>query len=132
MVKLTFETCVDLIAAGHRRAQEEAGRPISVAVVDGHGDLIAFGRMEGAPIRTIAIAVNKAFTAIYMSRDTDEFRQMLAQDGMQAAWYGDARVTGIPGGLLIRDGDRIIGAVGVSGLSPQDDVRIAKHILSQR
>ena len=131
-MKLTFEACIEMIVTGHRQAQEEVGRPISVAVVDDHGDLIAFGRMEGAPIRTIAIAVNKAFTAIYMSRNTHEFKQMLSREGMQANWYGDDRVTGVPGGLLIKNGDQIFGAVGVSGLSPQEDVQIAELILSRQ
>ena len=132
MPNLTFENCGKMIEAGHRRAQEEKGRPISVAIVDAHGDLVAFGRMEGAPKRTATIAVNKAFTAVYMGRDTDEFNKMLSDAGMQAAWYGDARVTGLPGGSLIKDGDQIIGAVGVSGLLPAEDVEIAEHILSQR
>lgn len=41
------------------------------------------------------------------------------------------RVTGIPRGLLIKDGDQIVGAVGVSGLLPREDLEIAEHILSR-
>lgn len=129
MANLAYKDCVTMIEAGHKYAQKEKGRPVSIAIVDAHGDLIAFGRMDGAPIRTCTNSMSKAFTAVYMGRDTHEFNKMLSETGMQAAWYGDERVTGLLGGLLIKDGDTTVGAVGVSGLLPQEDVEVAQHIL---
>lgn len=131
MATLDYANCVKMIEVGHARAQKEKGRPISVAIVDARGDLVAFGRMKGAPFRTCTIAVNKAYSAVYMNRSTQEFGKMLADSGMQAGWFGDGRVTGLPGGVLIKDGDDIAGAIGVSGLAAPEDVEIAEHMLSQ-
>lgn len=131
MPNLTYGECIVLIEAGHKFAAKEKGRPVSIAVVDDHGDLMAFGRMEGAPIRTCANAMNKAFTAIYMGRDTHDFNKMLSETGMQAEWYGDKRVTGLLGGMLIKHRDTVVGAVGVSGLLPNEDIEVAKHIVNR-
>lgn len=132
MTKLVYADCLAMIERGHAYALKEKGRPISIAIVDPHGDLIAFGRVDGAPIRTCNNAICKAFSAVYMGRDTHEFNKMLSDTGMQSHWYGDERVVGLLGGMLIKDGDTVIGGIGVSGLLPQEDMEVGRHILQAR
>lgn len=132
MTRLAYKDCVAMIERGHAYALKEKGRPVSVAIVDAHGDLIAFGRVEGAPFRTCKNSICKAFTAVYMGRDTHEFNKMLSETGMQSHWYGDERVVGLLGGMLIKDGAAVIGAIGVSGLLPQEDMEVGRHILQGR
>lgn len=77
MTALTYKVCVDCIDAIFAVAADDGGLPVCVAIADAHGGLIAFGRMEGAPMRSVTLSRNKAFTAIYMDRDTDVFRDMI-------------------------------------------------------
>lgn len=132
MTTLAYEDCVAMIERGHAFARDRKGRPVSIAIVDPHGDLIAFGRAEGAPMRTCKNAICKAFTAVYMGRDTHDFNKMLSETGMQASWYGDERVVGLLGGMLIKNGPAVIGGIGVSGLLPQEDMEVGRHILESK
>lgn len=111
------------------RAKAEAegrfGRPVSVAVCDEAGFLVAFARMDGAPLRTCAIAQGKAYTAARMGMDTPDFAARLQRENLSPRAFCDDRFTEMPGGAVIRSGGRAIGGVGVSGLAPGEDQEIA-------
>jgi glc operon protein GlcG len=98
-----------------------------VAVADSHGELIAFARMDGAPLSSINVAANKAWTAARERKPTKDIGDKVRhpEKGHDIAYYGDPRFVGWGGGLpIIRDG-AVIGAIGVSGLSSQEDVELA-------
>ena len=98
-----------------------------VAVADPHGELIAFARMDGAPISSIRIAANKAWTAARERKSTQAIgeRARHPEQGFDIAYFGDPRFVGWGGGLPIwRDGE-VVGAVAVSGLSSEEDIRLA-------
>jgi glc operon protein GlcG len=98
-----------------------------IAVADSHGELLAFARMDGAPLASIRVAANKAWTAARERKTTKEIGDKIKhpEKGFDIAYYGDSRFVGWGGGIPIwRDGE-VVGAVGVSGLSSSEDIVLA-------
>ncbi|MEG9247171.1 heme-binding protein [Arthrobacter sp. Soc17.1.1.1] len=106
---------------------EEIGQPMDIAVVDAGGNLKAHVRMDGANIGSISIAINKAYTSIAFQCETGDLQGVTRQDG---PIYGlsDAhggRLAVFPGGIpLVRDGS-IVGAIGVSTGTIEQDQEVA-------
>jgi len=98
-----------------------------VAVADSHGELIAFARMDGAPISSIRIAANKAWTAARERKPTKEIGDKVKhpEKGHDIAYYGDPRFVGWGGGIPIWKNGEVAGAVAVSGLSSTEDIALA-------
>src|ERR1700694_2009508 len=87
-----------------------------VAVADSHGELIAFARMDGAPVSSIRIAANKAWTAARARQAVQDRgeRPRHPEKGYDIAYYGDTKFVGWGGGIRVwRDGE-VVGAVAVS------------------
>ncbi len=107
-------------------ANSEFKRPICVAVCDKFGLLLAFTRMPGAPVRSIAIAQGKAYTAARMGVNTDAFLERLHRENLQPGYFCDPLFTALPGGSVLKThAGEIIGAAGISGLTVQEDQVIA-------
>jgi glc operon protein GlcG len=100
----------------------------SVAVADAHGDLISFARMNGAPVSSIRIAINKAWTAARERKATKEIGEKVkdSEKGHDISYYGDPQYVGWGGGLPVWKDGEVVGAVAVSGLSSKEDVELAK------
>ena len=101
------------------------GRTAVIAVADAHGEPLALLRLDGAPLSSIAVASNKAFTAARLRRPTREVGAQLRERGTDIAFYGDSRYLGFGGGLPVRIGGTVVGAVAVSGLSDAEDEELA-------
>jgi glc operon protein GlcG len=114
---------IDLITDKAARMQKS----VVVAVADPHGELIAFARMDGAPISSIRIAANKAWTAARERKPTKEIGEKVRhpEKGHDIAYYGDPRFVGWGGGLPIWKDGSVAGAVAVSGLSSSEDIDLA-------
>jgi glc operon protein GlcG len=114
---------VDLIVDKAAQLQKS----VVVAVADSHGELIAFARMDGAPISSIRIAANKAWTAAREGKPTKEIGEKVRhpEKGHDIAYYGDPRFVGWGGGIPIWKDGIVAGAVAVSGLSSGEDVELA-------
>jgi glc operon protein GlcG len=99
-----------------------------IAVADSHGELIAFARMDGAPISSIRIAANKAWTAARERKPTKDIgdRVRHPEKGHDIAYFGDPRFVGWGGGVPVWKDDQVIGAVAVSGLSSSEDIVLAE------
>ena len=102
-------------------AAKDGKPPIAVAIVDRHGDLIHFARMDGAPVRSSLLAPNKAYTAARMERDTADILKMIQDRRIDIAFFGDPRYCGLPGGLVVKAGGQTLGGIGVSGRSSEED-----------
>ena len=105
----------------------ERGKGAVIAVADTHGELIAFARMDGAPISSIRIAINKAWTAARERKSTKEIGDKVRhpEKGFDIAYFGDPKFVGWGGGVPVwRDGD-VVGSVAVSGLPSEEDVELA-------
>ena len=105
---------------------EEEGRGAAVAVVDAHGELVAFLRTDGCPFPSIKIAIQKAFTA---ARDRQESRALgdtARQEDFPLTNFGEIGYVGWGGGVPIEVEGEIIGALGISGLPETEDMKLAR------
>jgi len=111
-------------------AKELAGRGLAavITVADDHGELIALMRMDGAPLSSIVIAANKAWTAARERRPSFEIGQAARhpQTGFDMAYFGDPRYVGWGGGVPVVIAGKVVGAVGVSGAPQAADIEVAK------
>ncbi len=99
--------------------------PVSVFVADQHGELVCAATMDGAAHDTRLNAQRKAYTAARSdARTTRELAEKVRDDPVERASF-DPFFTFFLGGVAVFDGDRRIGAVGVSGLPGDDDERLA-------
>jgi glc operon protein GlcG len=115
---------VDLIVDKALQMQKAA----VVAVADSHGDLICFASMDGAPVASIHIAMNKAWTAARERKPTKEIGEKVKhpEKGHDIAYYGDPKYVGWGGGIPVWKNGAVIGAVAVSGLSSAEDINLAE------
>jgi uncharacterized protein GlcG (DUF336 family) len=102
------------------------GHPVCVAVTDERGALLAFTRMDGAPVRSIKLSEAKAYSAARLGVSTTTFHERLVRDGILSSYFADPTLTGLPGGAVIcSQNGATIGGVGISGLTPVEDQRLA-------
>jgi uncharacterized protein GlcG (DUF336 family) len=126
MVMVTLEDSRRIIAAAERKAKE-LGQPMNIAVADGGGNLIAHVRMDDAWIGSIDISIKKAFTA----RAFDISTQDLAKNSQSGGQFfgihasNEGRVMIFAGGIPLKRGGKVVGAVGVSGGSGEQDHAVA-------
>lgn len=109
-------------------ALAEAGKrgwPLNVAVVDTHGDLVAFARMDGAMLASIAIAQGKARTAARFRRETRVYYNAL-ESGHPYVTSLDPGLVASPGGIPLVAGGKLIGAIGCSGGTGDQDATVCK------
>jgi cob(I)alamin adenosyltransferase len=124
---ITLEEAQQIVSAAAQKA-EEIGQPMNVAVMDGGANLKAFARMEKAWLASIDIAINKAYTSVALEVPTGDLAEM-TQPGQPL--YGidatnNGRIVIFGGGIpLTRDGE-VVGAVGVSGGSVDQDEEVAQ------
>ena len=127
LASLSLEDAQRVIQAGIEKA-EEVGQPQNVAVVDVGGNLVAHARMDGAWFGSVDIAINKAFTARAFDISTQDLSDN-AQPGGQ--FYGiqvsnHGRVMSFAGGLPLTQDDAVVGAVGVSGSTGEQDQAVVE------
>ncbi len=104
---------------------DEAPGPVSVFVADAHGELVAAATMDGAAPDTRLNARRKAYTAARSdARSTRELAEKVRDDPVERASF-DPFFTFFLGGVAVFEGDRRVGAVGVSGLPGEEDERLA-------
>lgn len=128
---MNAELAEKLIAAAITKAKTDYGRPICVAVCDCYGFLTAFASMDDAPVRSIQLSQGKAYSAARMGVDTVAFLERLHANNIPASYFCDDKLTGLPGGCVLRGaGGGVIGAVGISGLTPDEDVAVAKALVA--
>jgi glc operon protein GlcG len=130
-MELTLDMARKLIEIGKDKARNDFGRPICIAIGDEAGSLLTFDRMENAPVRSIRISQQKAYTSIRMGVSTDVFLKRLQQDQLEISYFCDSELTALPGGNLLKNKNgKIIGCVGVSGLALSEDQSITEYIAS--
>lgn len=107
-------------------AVEKDGKGAAIAVVDEHGELLAFLRTDGCRLSSINIAINKAYTAAREHKPSKEVGNSSRESQWPFTNFGELRYTGWGGGVpLLYDGE-IVGGVGVSGLPEAEDMVLAQ------
>lgn len=127
MSEIDLETARRVVAAAEAKAKE-IGQPMNIAVADAGGNLVTHIRMDGAWIGSIDISIKKAYT----SRAFDIATKDLAthsQSGNQ--FFGihasnDGRIMIFAGGIPLKSGGKVVGAIGVSGGSGEQDHAVAE------
>ena len=127
-----------LFSLGHEDAQRaidamrdealQRGKAGVIVVSDPHGELLGLLRMDGAPLSSIQIAINKAYTAARERKPSYEVGQK-ARDperGFPMTNFGELKFTTWGGGLPIVIEGQVIGAVAISGLPASEDMEIAE------
>jgi uncharacterized protein GlcG (DUF336 family) len=110
---------------------KELGVSENVAILDDGGNLKAFARMDGAPILSIEIAQNKAYTALFGVSTQDFFTFIQDDPSLLAGMPALPRLAAWGGGFPIRVDGEIVGAIGLSGApAVQNDVDIAQAALA--
>jgi uncharacterized protein GlcG (DUF336 family) len=127
---ITSEAAERLIAAAEAKARE-MGKAMVIAVCDEDGILKAFKRMDGAPLLSVQIAQDKAFTAIsFGGLATHEWYDFIKNDPpLLHGIVKTDRLVVFGGGYAIKDGENIIGGIGVSGGHYSEDMQVAQAAL---
>jgi glc operon protein GlcG len=106
----------------------EAGKinkHIAIAVCGPEGELIAFLRMDQASPAASKIAQNKAYTAARDRKSTKFMGEFMHKFNRPPAFWGDPSITGFGGGVPIVQDGKVIGGIGISGLTEEEDENIA-------
>lgn len=116
---------------GARNRSTQIGVPMCIAITDAAGNLVAFERMDGGKITSITIAIDKAYTAAAAKKATHEYGAA-SQPGAPAYGINSAiggRLMVVGGGLPVIVGGEVVGAVGVSSGTPDQDRDVAQAAL---
>jgi glc operon protein GlcG len=111
---------------------EKRGLKFAAAVVDAGGDLIHLARMDGASALNARMSYNKAYTATKWQRDTKAIKERLfdmslGEERREITWFCDPLYTPVWGGIVLRSkGGTMLGAIGESGGTPQQDEEIGQ------
>src|SRR3989441_2731771 len=124
---VTLDDARRIIAAAEKKAVE-IGQPMNIAVADAGGNLVAHVRMDGAWLGSIDISIKKAFTSRAFDIATKDLA-MHSQSGGQ--FFGihasnDGRIMIFAGGIPLKRGGAVVGAIGVSGSSGEQDHLVAE------
>lgn len=127
-----------LLVDGARAKANEIGIPMCIAIVDESGQLIAFERMDGGKVTSAIIAQDKAFTAAGARKATHEYNAACTPGnlvfGIHTAIGGRLCVVG--GGLPVSVDGEVVGGIGLSSGTPQQDMECAQagidHFLANR
>jgi len=128
MTTVMLDVAKEVIAA----AEEEAAAidvPMCIAVMDDGANLVGFHRMDGALLGSVDIAQNKAYSSVALKLDTEAIHEA-SQPGESLYGIGDTndgRIVTFGGGFPLKNGDgTVVGGVGVSGGSVNEDVTVAR------
>lgn len=126
-MNITLSQAEKIIAAAKEKAQE-LNTKMNIAVVDQGANLVAFARMDGAWLGSLDISIKKAKTARFFDMNTGEVGK-LSQPGkpLYNIEHSNGGLITFPGGVLLKNSeDEIIGAIGVSGSSVENDHSVAE------
>ena len=124
MTALSLDTARRIVEAARAKGRELGLKPLTVAVLDAGGDLLALEREDGASPLRPAIAIGKANGAVQMGMGS----RALAKRAEEQAYFINAMnaltngsLVPVPGGVLIRSEGKVVGAVGITGDTSDND-----------
>lgn len=126
--KVSSAEALDLLSKAVELAQK-INKHIAVAVTGPEGELISFLRMDGANPASAQIAQSKAYTSARDCKSTKAQGEFMRKDNREQGYWTDSKITGFGGGLHIIQNGKVIGGIGVSGLSEEEDERIAREAI---
>ncbi|RAR57470.1 uncharacterized protein GlcG (DUF336 family) [Paraburkholderia unamae] len=121
---ISLDTAKKLLAIAESEAKKHDWK-MNIAVVDTHGELLAFERMDGAQYASIEVSQNKARTSARFRRETRVFYNQY-ESGHAYVGTLDAGLVASPGGFPLIEGGKVVGAVGCSGGTGDQDAAVCK------
>ena len=126
MDELSLERAQAILAHGSEKVRADLNKAACLSVCDRYGFLLAFARMDAAPVRSIQLAQQKAYTCARIGTSTEAFLARLRREDVPIGYFCDPLLTALPGGAVLSDAHgNASGAIGVSGLTPAEDQAIA-------
>jgi glc operon protein GlcG len=125
---LSIDQVQRAMAAMLEKAMQKPDQPVAIAIVDDVGQLISYARMDRCRAIPQRMAIRKAYTAALSGQDTLAYAERLKTQGRTVAEMGDPNLAAVQGGLVVMDRSTggIMGGIGVSGLTAQEDEDIAR------
>ena len=110
------------------KATQQPNQPVAIAIVEDGGNLISYARMDRCRAIPQRMAIRKAYTAALSGQDTLAYAERLKSQGRTVAEMGDPNLAAVQGGLVVLHAETgtIMGGIGVSGLTAQEDEDIAR------
>ena len=124
---ITLEAAKKMVAAGEAEARKN-GWNVAITVVDAGGDLILFQKLDETQPGSIAVSQGKARTSAMFKRPTKAMEEMIA--GGKTAFLAVEGIVPIQGGVPVIADGKVIGAIGVSGVTSAQDEQIAMAALA--
>ena len=126
-MNITLLQAQGMVAAATEQA-EELNLKMNIAVVDAGANLVAFARMDGAWLGSLDISIRKAKTARFFDMNTGEIGKLSQPGGsLYNIEHSNGGLITFPGGIPIKNADNeIIGAIGVSGSTVENDHKVAQ------
>ena len=121
---LSLDEAMQMVRVVQARLDEKR-QGAAVAVVDAHGELLAFLRTDSCRLSCITVAINKAYTAAREQAESKKLGDDARQRGFPLTNFGELRYVTWGGGVPVRSGGEVVGAIGVSGLSEEEDIELA-------
>ena len=125
--RLSHEEAQVLIE-GARQKAKDIGVPMCISVVDESGNLIAFERMDGGKVTSITISQDKAFTAAAARKATHDYNAVNTPGSLAFGIHTEVggRISSVGGGLPVVVDGEVVGGIGLSSGTPQQDMDCAE------
>lgn len=125
---LGLEQAQKAMSAMLAKANEEPDRALAIALVDDLGNLVSYARTDRCRPIPQRMAIRKAYTCALSGQDSKDYADRLKSQGRTVAEMGDPMLAAVQGGVVLvhKASGAIIGGIGVSGLSAQEDEDIAR------
>ena len=125
---LSLDQVQRAMAAMLEKATQRPNQPVAIAIVDDGGNLMSYARMDWCRPIPQRMAIRKAYTAALSGQDTLAYAERLKSQSRTVAEMGDPNLAAVQGGLVVLHAETgaIMGGIGVSGLTAQEDEDIAR------
>ena len=125
---LSLEQTQKAMQAMIQKATQEPARPVAMAIVDDAGNLVSYAKMDKCRPNPQAFAIRKAYTSAMSGVNSADYAERLKSQGRTVSDFGNPNLVSAQGAAVILDpaGGAVLGAIGVSGLSSQEDEDLAK------
>jgi uncharacterized protein GlcG (DUF336 family) len=116
----------EIVTEAAKAKAKELGVPMNIAIVDEGANLVSFHRMDTAWLGSVDISIKKAKTARFFDMNSGEIGKLSQPGGpLYNIEHSNGGLISFPGGVLLKEGGKIIGAIGVSGGSVEHDHEVA-------
>ncbi len=111
-----------------QKATQEPDRPVAMAIVDDAGNLVSYARMDNCRPNPQTFAIRKAYTSALSGVNSADYAERLKSQGRTVSDFGNPNLVSAQGAAVVLDpaSGAVLGAIGVSGLSAQEDEDLAK------